>query len=86
MLGCQGERRAVLHAHYLPTSTCFAIPELLQICQTLVSTGTKAVFLHPVDALHGDIGIVSPGVLCGEKCCAAGSCFSACPHVLAARS
>ncbi|GAB4819506.1 hypothetical protein N2152v2_006552 [Parachlorella kessleri] len=30
-----------------------------KITQTLVSTGTKAVFLHPVDALHGDIGIVS---------------------------
>lgn len=30
-----------------------------KITQTLVSTGTKAVFLHPVDALHGDIGIVN---------------------------
>ncbi len=29
-----------------------------QVCQTLVSTGTKAVFLNPTDALHGDIGIV----------------------------
>lgn len=28
------------------------------MCQTLVSTGTKAVFLNPTDALHGDIGIV----------------------------
>ena len=27
--------------------------------QTLVSTGTKAVFLNPTDALHGDLGIVS---------------------------
>ena len=26
---------------------------------TLVSTGTKSVFLNPTDALHGDIGIVS---------------------------
>jgi len=25
---------------------------------TLVSTGTKSVFLNPTDALHGDIGIV----------------------------
>ena len=30
----------------------------MQVCQTLVSTGTKAVFLNPTDALHGDIGIV----------------------------
>ncbi len=30
----------------------------MQVCQTLVSTGTKAVFLSPTDALHGDIGIV----------------------------
>ena len=29
-----------------------------QVCQTLVSTGTKAVYLNPTDALHGDIGIV----------------------------
>jgi D-arabinose 5-phosphate isomerase GutQ len=29
-----------------------------KVCQTLVSTGTKAVFLNPTDALHGDIGIV----------------------------
>lgn len=25
---------------------------------TLASTGTKAVFMHPVEALHGDLGIV----------------------------
>jgi len=29
-----------------------------KISQTLVSTGTKSVFLNPTDALHGDIGIV----------------------------
>ncbi|KAH7288569.1 hypothetical protein KP509_31G032000 [Ceratopteris richardii] len=29
-----------------------------KISQTLVSTGTKAAFLNPTDALHGDIGIV----------------------------
>jgi hypothetical protein len=29
-----------------------------KVCQTLVSTGTKAVYLSPTDALHGDIGIV----------------------------
>jgi arabinose-5-phosphate isomerase len=31
-----------------------------KIAQTLVSTGTKAVFLSPTDALHGDIGIMGP--------------------------
>jgi arabinose-5-phosphate isomerase len=30
-----------------------------KIAATLTSTGTSAVFLHPSDALHGDIGIVS---------------------------
>ena len=30
-----------------------------KISMTLVSTGTKAVFLNPTDALHGDIGIVN---------------------------
>mmetsp|Transcript_30013 Transcript_30013/g.76976 ORF Transcript_30013/g.76976 Transcript_30013/m.76976 type:complete len:345 (+) Transcript_30013:170-1204(+) len=30
-----------------------------KISQTLVATGTKAVFLSPTDALHGDIGILS---------------------------
>ncbi len=30
-----------------------------KIAATLTSTGTPAVFLHPVEALHGDLGIVS---------------------------
>jgi arabinose-5-phosphate isomerase len=34
-----------------------------KITQTLVSTGTKAIFLNPTDALHGDIGIVGQGDL-----------------------
>ncbi|CAN5498987.1 KpsF/GutQ family sugar-phosphate isomerase [soil metagenome] len=29
-----------------------------KIAATLTSTGTPATFLHPVDALHGDLGIV----------------------------
>lgn len=29
-----------------------------KIAATLTSTGTQAVFLHPSDALHGDLGIV----------------------------
>ena len=32
-----------------------------KIAATLTSTGTAAVFLHPADALHGDLGIVSAG-------------------------
>ena len=32
-----------------------------KVCQTLVSTGTRSIWLAPVDALHGDIGNVSPG-------------------------
>jgi arabinose-5-phosphate isomerase len=31
-----------------------------KIAATLTSTGTRAVFLHPSDALHGDLGIVDP--------------------------
>ena len=27
---------------------------------TLSSTGTRAVFMHPVEAMHGDLGMVSP--------------------------
>jgi arabinose-5-phosphate isomerase len=32
-----------------------------KLAATLCSTGTPAVFLHPVDALHGDVGICSRG-------------------------
>jgi len=32
-----------------------------KIAATLQSTGTPAVFLHPVEAGHGDLGIVQPG-------------------------
>ncbi|MBK9216246.1 MAG: KpsF/GutQ family sugar-phosphate isomerase [Chloracidobacterium sp.] len=32
-----------------------------KIAQTLISTGTVAVYVHPSDALHGGLGIVSPG-------------------------
>ncbi len=31
-----------------------------KIAATLTSTGTPANFVHPVDAVHGDLGIVSP--------------------------
>ena len=32
-----------------------------KIAQTLTSTGTVAVFLHPSDALHGGLGVISKG-------------------------
>jgi arabinose-5-phosphate isomerase len=30
-----------------------------KIASTLTSTGTPAIFLHPVDGMHGDLGIVT---------------------------
>lgn len=30
-----------------------------KIAATLTSTGTPAIFLHPIESLHGDVGIVS---------------------------
>jgi arabinose-5-phosphate isomerase len=32
-----------------------------KIAATLTSTGTQAIFMHPAEALHGDLGIVSSG-------------------------
>ncbi len=32
-----------------------------KIAQTLTSTGTVAVFLHPSDALHGGLGVITTG-------------------------
>jgi arabinose-5-phosphate isomerase len=32
-----------------------------QLVATLCSTGTPAVFLHPAEAIHGDLGTYSPG-------------------------
>src|SRR5690349_11896220 len=31
-----------------------------KIAATLTSTGTPASFLHPVDSVHGDLGLVGP--------------------------
>jgi arabinose-5-phosphate isomerase len=31
-----------------------------KIAATLTSTGTRSLFLHPVEAAHGDLGILSP--------------------------
>ena len=32
-----------------------------KIASTMVCTGTSAVFLHPGDGMHGDVGIIAPG-------------------------
>lgn len=32
-----------------------------KIAATMVSTGTRALFLHPTEALHGDLGILAKG-------------------------
>src|SRR5580700_7996113 len=32
-----------------------------KIAATLCSTGTAAIFLHPAEAVHGDLGIYTPG-------------------------
>ena len=32
-----------------------------KIAATFSSTGTPAVFLHPAEAIHGDVGMVKPG-------------------------
>src|SRR5882724_9191 len=32
-----------------------------KIVATLCSTGTPSVFLHPAEAVHGDLGIYTPG-------------------------
>ena len=32
-----------------------------KISATLTSTGTPAVFLHPAEAVHGDLGVYAPG-------------------------
>lgn len=32
-----------------------------KIAATLASTGTPSVFMHPTEAFHGDLGMISPG-------------------------
>lgn len=32
-----------------------------KIAQTMTSTGTAAIFVHPSDALHGSLGMIRPG-------------------------
>ncbi|WP_104690096.1 KpsF/GutQ family sugar-phosphate isomerase [Helicobacter felis] len=67
-------KESLSHAKLEPIITCLANAPLVvvmgvgksahvgrKIVATLTSTGTRAVFLHPTEALHGDMGIV------GEK-------------------
>ena len=35
-----------------------------KIAQTLTSTGTIAIFVHPSDALHGSLGVITSGDVC----------------------
>ena len=32
-----------------------------KIAATLASTGTPAMFVHPAEASHGDLGMITPG-------------------------
>ncbi|HYB23578.1 MAG TPA: SIS domain-containing protein, partial [Solirubrobacteraceae bacterium] len=32
-----------------------------KLAATMASTGTPALFLHPAEAIHGDLGMVAPG-------------------------
>ena len=32
-----------------------------KIAATLSSTGSPALFLHPAEAVHGDLGVLMPG-------------------------
>ena len=34
-----------------------------KVAATLASTGTPAIFMHPVEGLHGDLGAVTPGAV-----------------------
>ncbi|WP_120944551.1 MULTISPECIES: KpsF/GutQ family sugar-phosphate isomerase [Helicobacter] len=67
-------KESLNHAKLEPMITCLANAPLVvvmgvgksahigrKIAATLTSTGTRAIFLHPTEALHGDMGIV------GEK-------------------
>jgi D-arabinose 5-phosphate isomerase GutQ len=52
LLDCRGPRHRHRHGqvgHHLP-----------QDRRTLSSTGTPALFLHPAEAIHGDLGVCRP--------------------------
>jgi arabinose-5-phosphate isomerase len=35
-----------------------------KIAATLASTGTPAMFVHPAEASHGDLGMITPATWC----------------------
>ncbi|MGR3700966.1 MAG: SIS domain-containing protein, partial [Paracoccaceae bacterium] len=35
-----------------------------KICATLASTGTPSYYVHPAEASHGDLGMITPDDLC----------------------
>jgi arabinose-5-phosphate isomerase len=53
-----------------------------KIAATFASTGTRSVFLHPADAAHGDVGMVSEGdvALVVSKSGESGEVASILPH------
>jgi len=54
-----------------------------KIVGTMVSTGTSAVFLHPSDAMHGDVGIIRAGdvVLAISKSGKSGELLALLPYI-----
>ena len=54
-----------------------------KIVGTMVSTGTSAVFLHPSDAMHGDVGIIRAGdvVLAISKSGESGELLALLPYI-----
>jgi arabinose-5-phosphate isomerase len=55
-----GERMAPTHGRIIVSGVGKSGLIARKIAATLTSTGTPAVFLHPVESVHGDLGIVGP--------------------------
>ncbi len=56
MLACVGRGRKIV-----VTGVGKNLPIGMKIAATLTSTGSPAVLMHPTDALHGELGIISEG-------------------------
>ena len=57
-----------------------------KIVATLTSTGTRALFMHPVEAMHGDLGMVSPNDVFMALSYSAAARWIACPPSRAHRA
>ncbi len=59
------DRAVALIQHSLGRVVCTGMGKsglvLKKIAATLSSTGTPALFLHPAEAIHGDLGMIVPG-------------------------